>query len=1209
MDSITKFSIKNPTVIIVAALMFLFGGLYAAGELKRETMPDVSIPIIAVVTPYPGAAPADVYDKVTSDMEKTIAGVSEIQTTQGYSIDSVSIVVAEFGYSTDMDAAEAEVGQLAQDLDLPENTMAPTTERISFGSQPILKIAVTGGESVEDLSSTVQDTIIPELESVDGVGEVNSTDDEPGEIRVVFDNEALEDQGMMASDVMQQLQATALSFPVGAIGDEATEQPVRVSGTLGTLEDMQDFQVAIYPNSNEMFADAFETMGEGMGALGEGMGALGGAVGEIGAGVGELGGAVGELGVGVGELGASFGDASANMGGQLGLISAIQDVQAELFNSKLALAEANIVLKDPGSTPEDIAVAQATIAELEQVIPVLEATLDELETQLKVLQEEAMKAAENAPAIPEAGATPPTGATSTSPGTPSMPSAPSAAGDLEFEEPAIELVPLSELADVSFDSGAGSVYSRANGEPAVLLDIVKTQEANTVSVATGITEKVDEINEMPGEDISAEITYDASEMINASIYDMVREGLLGAFFAFLVILFFLRNWRSTLIAAVSIPLSVISALALIGFFDITLNVMTLGGLAVAIGRVVDDSIVVIENVFRHLQLGDERTPDMIRRATKEVSSAITSSTLTTVAVFAPMMFVSGVVGKVFTPFAITVVLAVLASLLIALTIVPLIAKWALLGAKVPPRNEEELHSKSHYAKFLRWSLGNRKAIIASATLLFVVSVALIPIVGTGFMPPTSESAVTVDMTFPGGTQAEVVGEALATIEVGIEEMDEVVYYQTAVGQQSGFSFGSSDNQGTAFIKFDEEADMDAEVAAVREIADPLKDDGATIAVAQVDVSGAGANSIELNITGPDFDDISDTAAIVADRIEGIDGLENVKNNAAESRPQVTVDVDQAAAAEYGMNAAMVAGTVRGFIADQPAGTVDMEGEDLDLVYRTDIGDIQTAENMANVKLASPFGDSVYIGDIAKVEQTETPVAVTTLDEREYASVSASVTERDSSSVIVEIEEELAAIDMPEGVEVDVAGMADMMDESMKQLGLAMIIAVFAVYLVMVIAFGEAIAPLAIMFSLPLALIGSIAALMIAGIPLDMPAMIGALMLIGIVTTNAIVLIDLVQQKRADGIPRKRALIEAGGDRIRPVLMTALTTIFALTPLALGLAKGSVMSQSLAVTVVGGLISSTALTLIVVPVIYDLLEGVKDKVLGLEEPAEEAAPAA
>jgi HAE1 family hydrophobic/amphiphilic exporter-1 len=294
---------------------------------------------------------------------------------------------------------------------------------------------------------------------------------------------------------------------------------------------------------------------------------------------------------------------------------------------------------------------------------------------------------------------------------------------------------------------------------------------------------------------------------------------------------------------------------------------------------------------------------------------------------------------------------------------------------------------------------------------------------------------------------------------------------------------------------------------------------------------------------------------------------------------------------------MIVGAVRNYVAEDNATTIDMAGEDIDVTYKIDPGEVSSVDAVADAELQTPLGDTVLIKDVAAVEEVPTPVAVLTRNQSEFAAVTASVTDRDSNAVITAMDAEIAALDLPEGVDVQVAGMAEMMNEAFLQLGLAMLVAVAAVYLVMVIAFGEAIAPLAIMFSLPLAIIGSVVALLVMGIPLDMPAMIGLLMLIGIVTTNAIVLIDRVQQKIREGMQRREAILVAGADRIRPVLMTALTTICALLPLAAGLAEGALISQSLAVTVVGGLTTSTLLTLVVVPVIFDMLEGWKERILG------------
>ena len=1157
MDRITRFSLKNATVIVVAMLMVTIGGFYTADRLERETMPDVSIPIVAVVTPYPGAAPADVYDKVTRPMDRALIGVPGVQELQSTSADSVSVAIAEFSYSADMDEAEAEVIRAMEGVELPENALEPETARITFGSQPILKIAVSGGESFELLRSIVRKTVVPRLSAVDGVGEITASDEGAGAVRIEFDPDALDSHDLTAEGVVQQLQAANVSFPVGALTVDSLEEPVRVSGTLETIEDIKGLKIVA-------FGDALERMGE-----------LGTAVGDIGTGVGELGTAVGELGEGLEEMAEGF-------GAQLGLLIALQDTQVQLLDAKIALAEANNTISDPGATPAEVAAAQATAAEMQATIPGLEAAIAGIEGELEAAQAAAGTSSQTTPSL-----------TAGVPATSTVTTATAVA-----QEAAIDLVTLGDLAEVTFDSGVDDSFSRRNGESAVLIDIVKTQDANTVDVSDLVAEELIALEDELPEGAEAAITYDAAVRINRSIWDMVREGLLGGLFAFLVILAFLRNLRSTLIAAISIPLSVVTALLFLGWFDITLNVMTLGGLTVAIGRVVDDSIVVIENIYRHLQIGDRRDLDVIRLATREVSAAITSSTLTTVAVFAPMALVSGIVGKVFTPFALTVGLALLASLLVAVTVVPLLAKWAILHVKVPPRDEEVIRETGYYALTLRWALDYKKTVIALAFLLFAASMALVPVIGVGFMPPETEKFASIDVSFPAGTTAESVDGALQGIEEDLGDLGTVEYYQAAVGVSSGFDIVSGTNQGSIFMKFRDEVDLDEAVEELREMVEPLKRDDVRVTVAPSDVSGAGHNSVDLIITGPDFEHIRASAGLIEEAIVDVGGIENVSSNVSDARPQVLVEVDQEKAAGHGLNAAMVAGSIRAVVADLDAGKAEIAGRDVDLTYSVALGEMMEATDIAQHEIVTPLDKTVTVGEVARVEETETPVAVLALDEREFAAVSASVTDRDSGGVIRAIQDEIDELVLPEGVEVEVSGMAEMMADSFQQLGIAMLIAVAAVYLVMVIAFGEAIAPLAIMGSLPLATIGGILALFLMGLPLDMPAMIGALMLIGIVTTNAIVLIDRVQQRLGAGLTRREALIEAGAERIRPILMTALTTIFALLPLAAGLAEGALTSQSLATVVVGGLTTSTVLTLIVVPVVYDWLEALKERVLAV-----------
>lgn len=1185
MDLLTRFSLKNAAVVVMAAIMVIVGGLYSSTLLKKETMPDISIPIVAIVTPYPGAAPADVHDKVTQPIEQALGAVDGLSTVQSTSSDSVSVVVAQFSYSSDMDAAENSINEVLKTLDLPENVMESTTSRVSMGSQPILKFAVAGGASPEELQAAVRDVVIPALESVDGVGEVNSSADTAEAITIEFKPEALEDHGLTEATVVQQIQATNLSFPIGSVEIDSVDNPIRVSGGIASVEDLEDLQIAIYPNVNEMYANAFQQLGKGMGALG-------GAVGQLGEGMGALGGAVGQLGEGMGEM-------AQGLGMQAGLVAAMQDVQAQLLEAKIQVADSRSLMRDLESqdatnTPEYMMAAGTVQALEEQAIPALTAAVSSIKAQLAALQS-AAGSAPSAPSAPSMSA--PSGSSS------------SASADMEMEEPTIELVALGELAKITYDDGSGSSFSRAGGKPAVLFDIVKTQEANTVDTAEAIRAKLDEISDQLPANAEITYTYDGSVIIEDSVSDMVREGLLGALFAFLVILLFLRNWRSTIISAISIPLSVIIALLAMKAVGVTMNIMTLGGLTVAIGRVVDDSIVVIENIFNHIQAGAERTPGMIRTATAEVSGAITSSTITTMAVFAPMALVEGIVGKIFTPFALTVAVALAASLLVSVTVVPLLAKWSLLGSKVEPRDEGNTRTGRAYRRVLAWSLGHKGIVMVSATVLLLASLALVPVIGTGFMSSMSEPYIKIEVEYPAGYNHADVDTALKSIEEGLAKDEEVTFYTTSVSSAGGFNMAGggviSGNRGTVFVAFDPDSDMEDAGKRMHALADPLADDGADVKVGEISSMGGSANSVDLVVTGPSIEAIGKATGQIAEAIKDVDGLQNVTSNLSETRPQITVDVDQVKAADVGLNAAMVAGMVRGYVAEQSVGFIELDGRETELRYITHLGDIESAKALADRTLNTPLGDEVRIGDIAKVEIVDTPVSVLTRDEKEYASVSAAVTVRDTSTVITAVEAKVAELDLPAGVKVESEGIASMMNESFKQLGIAMLIAIAAVYLVMVLTFGEAIAPLAIMFSLPLAVIGGIVGLFITGLPLDMPAMIGALMLIGLVTTNAIMFIERVNQKLAEGMSRHDSLLDAGTNRMRPILMTALTTIMALIPMASGMASGAMSSQSLAIIVVGGLTTSTALTLIVVPVVYDLLEGQKERILHLAGKTPEA----
>ncbi len=1189
MDKITRFSLKNAAAVILIALLVTAGGIWSTMQLKKESMPDIDIPVIAVVVPYPGAAPGDVYDNVTEPLEKALRGVAGVKQISAQSGDSVSMVVAEFGYSEDMDAAEQEITRVVQTVKMPENAIDPKVSRISFGSAPIIKLAIVGaGGTGEALRTDVRDRVIPALQGVEGVGEARLAADSPKSIRIELDPERLKDEGLTADGVIQQLQAANLSFPIGAVDLGKTSQPIRVGGTIDSVKDIENFQIAVYPNQNEIMGDAFAQIGEGMGALGQAVGGLAKGMGT----------GFSALGQGMGQLGSATGEVAM----QAGLINGMQQLQAQVYTMKYDTLPAmkSAASSMPTNTP-DYAKLQGQIAGIEQAIPGMEAAIDGMQAQVTTSQKKLQAQAKSGSSS--------SNSSSMSSGGGGMPASSGGSSASEVKV-TIGRVKLSDVADVTYAPTAGSVGSRADGRPAALIDIIKSQDANTVDVSEKVMAEMKRLEgEMPPGTV-VKTVYDSSVAVNASVDGMFREGLLGALFAVIVILLFLRNWRATIIATVSIPLSILIAMVFLRLSGVTLNVMTLGGLTVAIGRVVDDSIVVIENIFRHMQRGDTPNAELVRVATKEVSSAITTSTLTTIAVFLPLGLVTGVIGKIFQPFAITVALSLAASLLVAITIVPLMAKRFLLRAKVPADHGTDSKPMALYTRVLEWSLGHRWIVVAAAVALFVGSLALVPLIGTGFVPDTKEKYVDIGVTYPEGTKATEVDKAVRVLEAALARSGDVEIYQSTVGVSNsnvGMSSGlGGSNKSSTYVKLKGDANMDEFIAAMESKSDRLEKDGVTVEYQRVSASGTNSE-LELVVIGNSLADIRSASDTIEEAMNDVPGLENPRSNLGTSRKQLVVDVNQAKAAKYGLNAAMVAGTVRGYVAEQSAGSVKLKGEPTDVVYVVALDPVKRAEEMRALKLSTPLGKNIRLDKIAKVEDTASPVAVLTRDGEQYASVSARITERDSGSVIKAVNAKVATLDLPKGIKTETSGAAEQMNESFSQLGVAMLVAVGAVYLVMIIAFGEAIAPLAIMMSLPLAVVGGLVGLFIAGVPLDVPAMIGALMLIGIVVTNAIVLVDRVQQKRRAGMTRHDALIEAGQTRMRPILMTAVATIMALAPLASGFAEGALISQGLAVIVIGGLTTSTMLTLIVVPVAYDLLEGGKERVFGRQTADDELAP--
>jgi len=744
-----------------------------------------------------------------------------------------------------------------------------------------------------------------------------------------------------------------------------------------------------------------------------------------------------------------------------------------------------------------------------------------------------------------------------------------------------------------------TAITRTNGEPTVGISISKSSSGNTVDIARDVSSELDAINaDLKGQ---AKITtvVDQSVYITESLTSTWREGLIGAVFAVLVIWVFLRSWRSTLIAGVSIPLSVIGALIILWSRGESLNMLTLGGLTIAIGRVIDDSIVVIENAYRHLQEGDD-AQTAAYTATREVAGAITASTLTTVAVFLPLGMVHGLASEFFRPFALTVTFALLASLLCALTVVPVAVTWMLSKRQVGHREPgETTRLQRMYLPVLELALGHKAVTIVLACALFAGSMMGTVALKTNLFDNSAQNTMGVTQQMPPGTNLQTTSEAAREVEGILKATDGIEVYQVTVGNTgslfgAGGGINASSSQAVFSITTDPDKDKIAIMEAVRAQVDALEDAG-TITVSGEDQSmGSDSSQIQVRVTADDPAVLKEANARVLAAVQGVDGLADVNSNLSEGRPSVLVTVDQAKAAAAGVNAATLPQYAALLLNGYPLGTVPTESGPVPAqlsVQGVSLFLGASPDNLAKLPVQGTRG-LVPLGSVARVEQIMAPVQVSHIDGKRTATITAAVANNNIGQASANVQKALDKVEPPEGATYSLGGASEMMNDVFRTLGIAMVIAIMVVYIIMVATFRSLLNPLILLVSIPFAAVGAVLMLLVTGTSLGMPSLIGLLMLIGIVVTNAIVLLDLVEQFRRGGMDSRTAVIEGGRRRLRPILMTAIATILALTPMALGLGKGGFLSAPLAVVVIGGLFSSTILTLILVPVLYIAFDGLR-----------------
>ncbi|WP_226642669.1 efflux RND transporter permease subunit [Mesobacillus subterraneus] len=1019
MKNLVNFVLGNKLAVWLLTIIITVSGIYSGTRMNMETIPNISIPYLMVMDVYPGATPEKVMEDVSIPIEKAVEGLEDVKYVYSNSYSNMSSIQVEYEYGIDMDEAKRALQSALDMVTLPEGAQEPTITAISMNMMPVAALSISSTtEDIVELTSTVEEIILPKIDKIDGVASVTMTGQHIEEVNLTYDEAKLAQFGLTEAKVKEMIQASNLGVSLGLFEFEEGEQAVAVDGKFTTTDELKNMLIPVTP---------------------------------------------------------------------------------------------------------------------------------------------------------------------------------SAANPSPF-------VKLSDVAEVELVGKVQSI-SRTNGEDAIALQIVKEQQANTVDVVNAVKDLIkEEKSKIDG--LVIDVSLDQGEPIEESVFTMIEKALFGGLIAILVILLFLRDFKSTIISIVSIPVSIFMALLLLNWMNITLNIMTLGAITVAIGRVIDDSIVVVENIYRRLHLKEERLTGraLVREATIEMFKPILSSTLVTVAVFAPLIFVGGMVGELFAPFALTMTFALGASLIVAITIVPALSHFLfrkkLYGEKTENSHKEVGKMAHWYKGVLNKSLNHKIITSLIAIVLLAGSLALTPIIGFSFMGSEEDKVMYLTYTPKAGELKDETIENVAEVEEEMLKRDDIDIVQVSINEeadQMAAMMGGGAGGALMYLIFDPEMENFSEVR--EELEEYVFNIGQSGEWKSQNFGGMSMpeNEISYTLYSEDLGKLNKTVKMVEEEMQAVDGLKDVTSSAEDAYVEYTFKVEQDELLQYGLTAGQIVKMLNPNKSKEILTTVEKDGESLDVIVQQEQAEQpESIDDILAREVPTALGTTLPLSELVTVEEGTTLNTLARSKGQYYASVSGTVVSKDISKAAADAEKAIDELDLPKGVEVGVAGVQADMTETFTQLGAAMLAAIAIVYFILVVTFREGVAPFAILFSLPFAVIGSFVGLLIAGETISVSVMMGLLMLIGIVVTNAIVLVDRIIHMEREGLTMRAAVLEAGATRLRPILMTAIATVGALIPLAIGSGGGGLISKGLAITVIGGLISSTLLTLIIVPIVYEVLSRIFKK---------------
>ncbi|GAB2538448.1 efflux RND transporter permease subunit [Gracilibacillus alcaliphilus] len=766
-------------------------------------------------------------------------------------------------------------------------------------------------------------------------------------------------------------------------------------------------------------------------------------------------------------------------------------------------------------------------------------------------------------------------------------------------------VKISDIAEVK-DTLQKNGTTLVNNETAVVMNILKQSDGNTVDVSDNILGAIESLNNELPDGIHLDVVVDTSEFIKQSIDSVVQNMIFGGLFALLVLLLFFKSIRATFVIGVSIPIAIISTFVLLYFTGETLNVLTMGGLALGVGLMIDSSIVILENIVSYRQKGYSLKEAAVKGAS-ELTPAVIASTTTTLVVFLPIVFVDGIASELFTPLAITVAFSLLASLAVAVTLVPMLSSRLLTKVLEGDGRRywfNRLLQKviDFYERVIEKALKLRKTTIAITLAAIIASIALVPYIGTAFIPDGDQGQLAINVETPTGTNEEKrlaianeVNERLAEHEdiievsyvtVGSNNVEEAV--MTGGGSAASYQIqlvpSSERDQSTA----DFSQELNEELASIA---------GAEITVQDMASGASMGDPIQIQISGPETEILQELSDQVMAVLADVEGVYNPESSLSDTQPEMTVQVDRELAAQYGLSYPEVMSQIQMNFTGQTVMQYREDGDEMNVRITYPEDERSTINDLENVMIQNQQGTSVPLTTIADFEQVQSAATITRQNQQRQVNISSNITGSDLGTVSRNIESALESMNWPDDYNFSIGGQAEDMMEAFVDLSMALLLSIFLVYAVMAVQFESFLHPFIIMFSMPSSVVGVLGGLFITGHPLSITAFIGVIMLAGIVVNNGIILVDYINILRRRGMERHEAIVEAGKTRLRPILMTTLTTILAMIPLALGYGEGAEMQQPMAITVIFGLTTSSIFTLVLIPVVYTYLDNLANRIKG------------